>query len=160
MELEQAKRIHSIVMAVLMHTQGIGEVTGDDVIAISDISLLEMLQANSVMEKHKELTEISEISFITTTTKSLAELYLRVHNKEFMVANDFQEICSAMDDAFEGAVNGHGVLIDGAGYYSLIELSNSGDCADKTLVTLGTPREMYDYAKRRISETELADELT
>lgn len=51
-----------------------------------------------------------------------------------------------------------GVLIDGTGYYSLIEISNSGDCAERTLVTVGTPREVYDHAKRFIAENESDEE--
>ena len=156
MDIEQAKPIHSKTMKVLMHTQGIGEITTADVKAVKEISLIEMLQANSLMDGYEEDTKEGKTTFFVSTTDiALAELYIRIHDEGFLVANEFQEICSAMDDTFEDTENGHGVLIDGSGYYSLIELTRSGDCAEETLCTVNSPRELYDFVKSRINEAEL-----
>jgi len=156
MDIEQAKPIHSKIMKVLMHTQGIGEITTADVIAVKETSLSDMILANSLMDGYQEGSKKSGFkNFVSTTDIALAELYLRIHDEGFMSANEFQEICSAMDDAFEDTENGHGVLIDGSGYYSLIELTRSGDCAEKTLCTVHSAKDLYDYAKSRINEGEL-----
>ena len=155
MDTERAKSLHDTVMKVLMHTHGIGEITDDDVKACKEISLSDMVYANSLMDGYREGSEEDGFQYTTSTTDTAqAELYLRIHDDRFMVASEFQEICSAMDDAFKDTDNGHAVLIDGDGYYSLIELTRSGDCAEETLITVGSPREIYYYAKKRIAETE------
>jgi len=156
MDIEQAKPIHSKIMKVLMHTQGIGEITAADVKAVKETSLSNMVLANSLMDGYQEGSKKGGFkNYVSTTDKALAELYIRIHDEDFMVANEFKEICTAMDDAFEDTENGHGVLIDGSGHYSLIELTRSGDCAEKTLCVVHSARDLYDYAKSRINEAEL-----
>jgi len=154
MDIEQAKVIHSSVMSVLMHTKCIGEFSDADLLKVKETSLSDIILANNMMGNHKEFNEDGTLLFFTVTTdKSLAELYIRIHDDQFMDTSEFEDICNAMNDAFEGTINGHGVLVDGSGYYSLIELSSSGDCAEKTLVVVGTSREIYDYAKKCIKES-------
>lgn len=152
MDIVIAKKIHGTVMKVLMHTQGIGGITEDDVIAVKEVALPDMLKANALMSGHKEVSDDGcDIHFVGTTDEALAELYLRLHDKEFMVASELEEMCDAMDESF-ATVNGHGVLIDGVGNYSLIEISRCGTSADKTLFVGQTPREIYNYIKSVVND--------
>ena len=57
MDITQAKPIHSNVIKVLMHTQGIGEISNSDVEAVKKLSLVDMLQANSLMDGYEEKKE-------------------------------------------------------------------------------------------------------
>jgi hypothetical protein len=158
MDIKRAKTLHSSVMTVLMHTHGIGNVTNADVLAVKETSLSDILLANNLMNGFKEKAANGGfVHTLSTTDKSLAELFLRVHDPDFMVANEFEEVCNALNDTFEDTINGHGVLIDGSGCYSLIELNSSGDGANETLVTVNTPREIYDYTKRCISAKEFVE---
>ena len=94
MDIEQAKPLHFSIMKVLMHIQGIGEITNTDVTAVKEMSLAEMTLANSLMDGYQEGSNKNGFkSFISTTDKALAELYLRIHDDHFMDANEFKEIC-------------------------------------------------------------------
>ena len=155
MEIEQAKKIHHIVMKVLMHTHGIGEIKDSDVIAAKEISLIEMSQANSLMEGYKEGSEKNGFkNFVTTSDITIAAFYIRLHDDEFMIATEFMEIIEAMDNAFDETDNGHGIIIRAPDHYQLVELTLSGDGTEKTLASVHTSSELYNYAKSRVTEVE------
>lgn len=158
MNIEKAKIIQSIIMKVLMHIEGISEATDSEVATIKEYSLSDMLHANRLMDGYKEASENGGTRhYVSTSDANLAELYLRVHDADFMTADEFEDICKGMDDTFEHTTNGHGVIIDGTGYYSLVELDRDGEGAEKTLAVVDTPRELYDFAKKRIADSEADD---
>lgn len=155
MKIEQAKFIHGKAMKVLMFTQGIGEITNTDVNDLKAISLVDMLLANKLMEHYEEPTVGNTKTFhVTTTDAAIAELFIRLHDEDFMTALEFEDMCQVMNEVFDNTVNGHGVLIDSYGNYSLIELTHSGDCAEKTLITADSPREVYKYVKQVVSQAQ------
>jgi hypothetical protein len=155
MKIKQATYLHSAVIAVLMHTKGLGSMSDADRETVSEASLSDILLANSMMNDHKgSSADGGTVVFLTTTDQALAELYLRVHDKDFMTAVELQELCQAMDDAFEDTSNGHAVLVDAADNYSLIELDHAGDGALRTLKIAASPREIYDYVLGKLSEVD------
>lgn len=155
MEIEQAKTIHSRVMKVIMYTRGIGEITSDDVSLVQEISLSDMALANSLMADHQEGTEATGFTRTMSTTDAvLADLYIRVNDEDFIIAEELEEACKAMNETFSDTPNGHAVLIDGVGNYSLVKLTDSGDCAEDTLSIFGSPRALYEYVKNKTNKSE------
>ena len=69
---------------------------------------------------------------MVTTEKSIAELYCRLQDNEFQTTDDLEDACSALDQLRDTG-NGHGVLVDGYGNWSFIELNSQGDGADETV---------------------------
>lgn len=156
MKIETAKEIHSVVMKIVMVLNGIGEASSEDIEKFKNFSLIEILEANKAMNGYREDQQDGKGHkvYVTTTDQSLAETYIRVHNQDFLEANEFQEICQAMDDYNEDTVNGHCVLIDSYGFYSLCELSSSGEDINKTIKVLDTPRSLYEYVLSLIKKKE------
>lgn len=146
-EIAEAKKIHSVVISVAMSLQGIGEATPEQVKAFKGFTLIEILNANKVMEGYREEQENGKghTVYITATERSLADAYIRVNNPEFLAANEFEDICTAMNNYNEDTENGHCVLIDSDGYYSLGELSSSGEDINKTLIVEHSPIALYKF---------------
>ncbi|MDK2594377.1 hypothetical protein [Pseudoalteromonas obscura] len=152
MEVEQAKPIHASIMKIAFFLQGIGSITNEDVEEFKGYSLEHLVQANKALSDYKEKQEDDQgyRSYITTTDIALAETYIRVHNSDFVAADEFQEMCEAMDSHHENTRNGHGVLIDGSGCHSLVELTSCGTGVCETIVTVSTPRAMYNFVQSQI----------
>lgn len=153
-KIEEAKKVHSVVMQITMALNGIGEATSESVEKFKSFSLIEILEANKAMVGYREEQQDGRGHkvYVTTTEQSLAETYIRVHNQEFLAADEFQEICAAMDDYNEDTVNGHCVLIDSVGYYTLGELSSSGEDINKTIKVFDTPRSLYGHVLSLVKE--------
>lgn len=160
MKIEKAKEIHSVVMKIVMALQGIGEVTNDDVCQFKSFSLIEIIQANEAMSGYREDQEDGKGQkvYVTTTEQCLAETFIRVHNQDFLAADEFQEICAAMDDYNPDTVNGHCVLIDSVGYYTLGELSSCGEDVNKTVTVTDSPRALYQYVNELLREAQESEE--
>ncbi len=75
---------------------------------------------------------------------------VNLSDNDLLEANNLKELCSAMNNAFKDVENGHGVLIDDSGF-SLIQRSYEESPAE-TLIRVGTARELYNQAKKLISE--------
>lgn len=133
MDIEKAKQVHSKVIGILLARQGIGEFVDADIAALKQTSLTDMLAANSMLDDYKEeLPEGGYSSYVVTTEKSIAELYCRLQDNEFQTTDDLEDACSALDQLRDTG-NGHGVLVDGYGNWSFIELNSQGDGADETV---------------------------
>ena len=134
MDIENAKKIQSWVIGLLMAREGIGEFNDDDITGLKATPLTDMLMANELMKDHKELLQDGGYrSYVVTTEVSIAELYCRLHNNGFQTTGDLEDACSAMNEMHQ-TTNGHAVLVDGYGNWSFIELNHDGDGAIETLV--------------------------
>ena len=139
MNIETAKKINSMSVGILMAREGIGEFSDSDIAKLKETSLAEMLEANRLMTGYKEqLPEGGVRHTLHTTDRALAELYCRLHNDEFHLVSDLVDACSAIDDVRRDSINGHGILVDGYGNYSFIELNSAGDGALDTLEQAGS----------------------
>jgi|GEM_PF-3111230 len=158
MNIETAKTINSMSIGILMARQGIGEFFDSDIARLKETSLADMLEANRLMTGHKEqLPGGGTRNFVHTTDKALAELYCRLHNDEFQLASDLVEACTALDE-LRDTVNGHGILVDGYGNYSLIELDSAGDGSLETIAQACSINELLGEVKkfaRKLEEVEI-----
>ncbi|MCP3865163.1 hypothetical protein [Pseudoalteromonas sp.] len=133
MDIETAKSIVSKIVNILLAREGIGSFNDADITTLKQTSLVDMLTANKMMITHKEpAPNGGTISYIRTTDSSIAELYCRLHDDYYHTVTDLEDACSALND-LRDTPNGHGVLIDGYGNYSFVELNHAGDGAIETL---------------------------
>lgn len=148
MDIERAKTVHGNVMKIALAIEGIQEVTDEDIVTFKSFALDEIVQANRMMSGYKETEEEGGTRyFLASNDTRLAEVYLRVHDPKFLSADQFENICSALDDTFDDTTNGHGVIIDGRGNYSLVKLDCEGDGAEETLLHAGDAVDIHRYAK-------------
>lgn len=156
MDIETAKTINSMSIGILMARQGIGDFSDSDIAQLKETSLADMLEANRLMTNYKEqLPGGGTRNFVHTTDASLAELYCRLSNDEFQLASDLVEACTALD-GLRDTVNGHGILVDGYGNYSFIELNSAGDAALETLVQAMSVNDLFGQIKKVSNELEAA----
>lgn len=159
MNIETAKNINSMSIGILMARQGIGEFSDSDIAKLKETSLADMLEANRLMTEYKEeLPEGGTRTYIRTTDTALAELYCRLHNDEFHLVSDLVDACSAIDDVRRDSINGHGILVDGYGNYSFIELNNDGDGALETLEQAGSINGLLCMIQNMAAELEEQDQ--
>jgi len=144
------KKRHRAMMNTLMARQEIGELTDEDFDAVKTLSLIEMLEANKLMTGYAE----GSSRFVTTSPESVAELYLRLRDPDFLKAYELVGFCQRMDDAFPNTHNGHGILIDADGHYSLLQLDCNGDGAEETLATLRSPHAVRDEVNAQLGQAE------
>ena len=134
MDIEIAKSLHNKVMGVLLAREGIGEFNDADIASLKQTPLIDMLRANAVMTGYKEdLPGGGTRNYIVTTDEAIAELYCRLHDHSFQTTVDLEDACSALND-YRKAPNGHGILVDGYGNWSFVELNHDGDGAAETLL--------------------------
>lgn len=134
MDIEIAKSLHNKVMGVLLAREGIGEFNDEDIASLKQTSLIDMLTANAVMTDYKEvLPEGGTRNYIVTTEEAIAQLYCRLHDHNFQTTSDLEDACTALND-YREAHNGHGILVDGYGNCSFVELNHDGDGAAETLL--------------------------
>tara|TARA_Y100000296_G_C5173350_1_gene258584 strand:+ start:1470 stop:1946 length:477 start_codon:yes stop_codon:yes gene_type:complete len=158
MNIENAKKINSMSVGILMAREGIGEFSDSDIAKLKDTSLADMLEANRLMIGYKEqLPEGGTRNYLHTTDRALAELYCRLHNDEFHLSSDLVEACDAID-GLRHSVNGHGILIDGCNNYSFIELNTAGDGSLETIAQACSINELLGEVMklaRKLEEVEI-----
>ena len=153
MDIKTAKAINSMSIGILMARQGIGEFSDSDIAKLKETSLAEMLEANRIMTDYKEQLPNGVRSFIHTTEKELAELFCRLHDDNFHTTADLEDACTALD-GLRDTINGHGILIDGYGNFSFIELNHEGDGAIETLAQSMSPNGLFRQIKQLCKEQE------
>lgn len=149
MKLDKAKEINKRVINLLMAKEGATELSDTDVQELKQVSLADMLEASRLLDGQKS-------SSISSFDKTLAELYLQLLDDEFHILNGFQSACRAINQLrYSG--NGHGMLIDGSGNYSFIELNNNRDGAVETIYNASTSSHLFSAINsmyRRLQEAE------
>lgn len=155
MNIETAKKINAMSVGILMAREGVGEFSDSDIAKLKETSLADMLEANRLMTDYKEqLPGGGTRNFVHTTDRALAELYCRLHNDEFHLVSDLVDACSAIDDVRRDSINGHGILVDGYGNYSFIELNSAGDGALDTLEQAGSINRLLGMIQNMAAELE------
>lgn len=153
MDIKTAKAISSMSIGILMARQGIGEFSDSDIAKLKETSLAEMLEANRIITDYKEQLPNGVRSFIHTTDKELAALFCRLHDDNFHTTADLEDACTALND-LRDTINGHGILIDGYGSFSFIELNHEGDGAIETLAQSMSPNGLFGQIKQLCKEQE------
>ena len=143
MNIETAKSINSMSVGIVMAREGIGEFSDSDMARLKETSLADMLEANRLMSEYEEqLPDGGKRVYVHTTDMVLAELYCRLHSDEFYLVNDLVKSCSAIDILCRYSINGHGILVDGHGNFSFIELNSDGDGSVGTIAHTSSINEL------------------
>jgi len=154
---EKEEKLHGQLMNVMLWQNGLSpNLNNEDVAAVKSASLIELLTANAtVREKPPKKDADGRFSgTISTSDKAVAKFYIGLHDDDYLEADAFENACNALDDAFPDTRNGHAVIIDGEGYYSLVTLLDSGDGADETLFLAETPGELLKKIRQKLEESE------
>lgn len=158
-DLSRSKTLHQSLMACLLSSQGIGGASEDDYQKVQKATLNELLEAKSFAEAANADTDVSDGEkriYIVPSEMMIAELYLRLHDSQFYTAKDLINTCINLDMLNPDTLNGHGILLDGHGNVSLLELNRGGDGAYQTLCHArsvdGMMGEANSYAEKYTEE--------
>lgn len=131
--IEQARAIHSDVMGVLFAREGMRAFDDQEIERLKAQPLAALLQANElVTNAQKDFVTGVARSFVTND-ETIALLYLRLRQPEFLTLSDLQDAIEAADDAMPSH-NGYGILLDSS-YMTLVELDSAGDGGETVFYT-------------------------
>ena len=133
--IEQARAIHSDVMGVLFAREGLRNFDDQEIERLKAQPLAALLQANElVINAQKDFVPGVSRSFVTND-ETIALLYLRLRQPDFLTLSDLQDAIEAADDAMQSH-HGHGILLD-RWYMTLIELDSDGAGGETVFYTDG-----------------------
>ncbi|MBM34058.1 MAG: hypothetical protein CML22_07140 [Rheinheimera sp.] len=144
MEIAFAKLLNSAVINCILSIQGVSSPSEDHLKLVKSASLSEMLHASEMVEMYNESADDGGPIFVTTTESAIADLFLRLRSENYFHPDELVEACQAFDDMNPDTLNGHGMMIDGYGNHSLIELNHGGDGAVKTVAQASSLQELMD----------------
>lgn len=151
---EKEEKLHGQLMNVMLWQNGLSpNLNNEDVAAVKSASLIELLTANAtVREKPPKKDENGRFSgTISTSDEAVAKFYIGLHDDDYLEADAFEHACRALDETFPDTRNGHAVIIDGDGQYSLVTLLDSGDGADETLFLEATPGGLLKKIRQKLN---------
>ena len=158
MTLNEARHIHGLLIKAVMFTSGTSSIDGAELDIITGKTLFELVTAQNMAvadakENNKELSTVEETA--------IADFFIRQKDPNYLSADDLTNLCQGADYYFPDTPNGHALLIDGGGHYTMVELTPCGADVHREFSTHNSPQELFEHLKsvinEKITKTNLGD---